>query len=81
MLLQCTALARPPCGPGQCLNTEGGYGCLCPAGYSNSNNTCTDIDEVGSGRIFIKLELGTVYTRVIQMKVPPICKQKLVKNN
>ena len=23
----------------------------------------------------------TMYIRVIQMKVPPICKQKLVKNN
>ena len=56
MLPQCTALARPPCGPGQCLNTVGGYSCLCPAGYSSTNNTCTDIDEVGSGRIFVKLE-------------------------
>ena len=55
MLPQCTALARPPCGPGQCLNTAGGYSCLCPAGYSSSNNTCTDIDEVGSGHIFVKL--------------------------
>ena len=33
------------CIHGQCTNTNGGYMCKCPKGYSLDLNTCRDVNE------------------------------------
>lgn len=42
--------AKPVCGVGaQCINTQGGYFCQCPPGFSgNPKVACLDIDECAS---------------------------------
>ncbi|KAJ8280860.1 hypothetical protein GJAV_G00059950 [Gymnothorax javanicus] len=41
----------PPCGSGQCLNTEGSYRCSCPTGYRSGplGTSCIDINECLQG--------------------------------
>ncbi|WP_158542602.1 Ig-like domain-containing protein [Lujinxingia litoralis] len=33
------------CGDASCVNTDGGYSCVCPAGYEFNGTTCVDVDE------------------------------------
>lgn len=47
---ECLASGKPVCGVGaQCINTQGGYFCQCPPGFSgNPKVACLDIDECAS---------------------------------
>ncbi|RVU42901.1 hypothetical protein EA187_13770 [Lujinxingia sediminis] len=33
------------CGDASCVNTDGGYSCVCDAGYEFNGSTCVDVDE------------------------------------
>ena len=44
-LFKCSSHLQNPCGPGLCLNVDGGYECQCPGGYEHTEGGCHDEDE------------------------------------
>ena len=45
---ECLADAGPCDVNASCANSEGGYTCVCNAGYAGDGSTCADIDECGA---------------------------------